>query len=137
MKLMPVESDGSIELVREKDVHLDNERGLLDLWKAIRRPKPKNKMYQPLRILDETEHKKFKTHWTGFKKELYSLEPVPKMWDIAPDVVEEFYDRQRQYAENRPVNHHTKRQANGRAARRTKLPPGSRQQRANRPSPRE
>ncbi|KAH8715555.1 hypothetical protein HC256_004369 [Beauveria bassiana] len=96
LRLMPVGSNEIIELVHERDVQLDNQKGLLELWKGIGRPRPKNRMYQPLRILDETEDEKFELQWTGFDEESYSLEPVSKMWKVAPDLVEEYYDRRTQ-----------------------------------------
>ncbi|XWX00792.1 hypothetical protein V2A60_008813 [Cordyceps javanica] len=89
LRLMPVRSNETIELVHERDVQLDNQKGLLELWKGIGRPKPKNRMYQPLRILDETEDEKFELQWTGFDEESYSLEPVSKMWKVAPGLVDE------------------------------------------------
>lgn len=57
LRLMPVGSD-EIEFVYERDVQLNNQKGLLQLWKDIGRPKPKNRLYQPLKILDETEDEK-------------------------------------------------------------------------------
>ncbi|OAA42783.1 Chromo domain/shadow [Cordyceps fumosorosea ARSEF 2679] len=128
LKLMPVGSNEIIELVHERDVQLDNQKGLLKLWKGIRRPKPKNRMYQPLKILGETEDEKFETQWTGFDEESYSLEPASKMRKVAPDLVEEYYARQKQGE----ASHAVKRGGKS-PLRRPQLPPGPRRKHAHRP----
>ncbi len=78
---MPAGLD-EIEFVYERDVQLNDQKGLLQLWnqlwKDIGRPKPKNRLYQPLKILDETEDENYETHWTGFDEESNTLEPVSK-----------------------------------------------------------
>ncbi|XWW94489.1 hypothetical protein V2A60_002432 [Cordyceps javanica] len=94
LRLMRVGSE-KIEFVDERDVQLNNQKGLLQLWKDIGRPKPKNRLYQPLKILDETEDKKYETQWTGFDEESNTLEPASKMRKVAPDLVEEIQNTER------------------------------------------
>ncbi|EJP61496.1 uncharacterized protein BBA_09575 [Beauveria bassiana ARSEF 2860] len=131
LRLMPVGSNEIIELVHERDVQLDNQKGLLELWKGIGRPKPKNRMYQPLRILDETKDEKFELQSTGFDEESYSLEPVSKMWKVAPGLVDEYYDRQTQGEASHAVKH-----GGRRPVRRPQLPPGPRRKPTHRPQAR-
>ncbi|KAJ6779687.1 hypothetical protein PWT90_07026 [Aphanocladium album] len=106
LKLQPVGSEDGIQLVREKDVHRECPKELLQLWAAIGRPEPEDDLYEPFKVKKIEPGGRVLTHWTGFddSPENMSMEPLSTIQAIAPELLIEYREkRARDGAKRRPA----------------------------------
>ncbi|XWW94450.1 hypothetical protein V2A60_002393 [Cordyceps javanica] len=104
LKLEPVGSDSGIELIRERDVHRESSKDLLQLWETIDRPEPENELYEPFKVIKIWRGKAL-MQWTGFddSQKNLSMELLSIINDIAPELLTEYRDQRARHRTKGPA----------------------------------